>query len=89
MLIISISTFICIAGGVMAIYWLLFRPASATAVRLRELGDQNGGAAVLEDLVWDDANGQGWAQVQLPEAIERFHVEVRHLESAVVLVGLA
>ena len=33
----------------MAIYWLLFRPASATAVRLRELGDQNGGAAVLED----------------------------------------
>lgn len=50
MLIISISTFICIAGAVMAIYWLLFRPASATAVRLRELGDQNTvGAAILED----------------------------------------
>jgi tight adherence protein C len=50
MLIISISTFICIAGGVMAIYWLMFRPASATAVRLRELGDQNSaGAAVFED----------------------------------------
>ena len=50
MLIISISTFICIAGSVMAIYWLLFRPASATAVRLRELGDQNAaGAAILDD----------------------------------------
>ena len=49
MLIISISTFVCIAGAVMAIYWLLFRPASATAVRLRELGDQNAGAAVFED----------------------------------------
>lgn len=50
MLIISISTFICIAGAVMAVYWLMFRPASATAVRLRELGDRNApGAAVLED----------------------------------------
>ena len=49
MLIISISTFICIAGAVMAIYWLLFRPASATAVRLRELGDQNAGGAVILD----------------------------------------
>jgi tight adherence protein C len=37
MLIISISTFICIAGGVMAIYWLMFRPVSATATRLHDL----------------------------------------------------
>ena len=49
MLIISISTFICIAGTVMAIYWLLFRPASATAVRLKELGDQNGATVTLDD----------------------------------------
>lgn len=39
MLIIAISTFVCIAFGVMAIYWLMFRPASATADRLRELDD--------------------------------------------------
>ena len=49
MLIISISTFICIAGTVMAIYWLLFRPASATAVRLKELGDQSGATVTLDD----------------------------------------
>jgi tight adherence protein C len=49
MLIIAISTFICIAGIVMAIYWLLFRPASATAARLRELGDQNTAAVPLAD----------------------------------------
>ena len=49
MVLISVSTFICIAGIVMAVYWLLFRPASATAVRLRELGDQNAGeASILE-----------------------------------------
>lgn len=39
MLIISISTFVCIALGVMAAYWLMFRPVSATATRLRELED--------------------------------------------------
>lgn len=37
MLIISISTFVCIGLGVMAIYWLMFRPVSATAARLKDL----------------------------------------------------
>jgi tight adherence protein C len=50
MLLISISTFVCIAFAVMAVYWLMFRPASATATRLRELDDQNAaGAMIFED----------------------------------------
>ena len=49
MLIISVSTFICIAGAVMAVYWLMFRPASATAVRLRELGENAGDPSILEE----------------------------------------
>lgn len=49
MLLISISTFICIAFAVMAIYWMMFRPASATAVRLKELGDNDAGVAILEE----------------------------------------
>src|SRR5829696_5430821 len=50
MSIIFVSTFICIAFGVMAIYWLMFRPASATAVRLAELDDHNStGTAIFED----------------------------------------
>src|SRR6185436_17426223 len=49
MFLISLSTFICIALGVMAIYWLMFRPASATATRLRELDDQGAtGTVILE-----------------------------------------
>ncbi|MGI8734325.1 MAG: type II secretion system F family protein [Pyrinomonadaceae bacterium] len=44
MLIISVSTFVCIAFGVMALYWLMFRPASATAERLRNLEDPRSGA---------------------------------------------
>lgn len=39
MLIISIATFVCIALAVMTVYWLLFRPVSATANRLKELED--------------------------------------------------
>ena len=39
MLIIIISTFICIAFGVMAVYLLMYRPVSATADRLRQLED--------------------------------------------------
>jgi tight adherence protein C len=49
MLLISVSTFICIAFAVMAVYWLMFRPASATAVRLQELDENAGGAVLLED----------------------------------------
>jgi len=41
--IIVISTFVSIAFIVMAIYWLLFRPVSATAQRLHELDDSRGG----------------------------------------------
>lgn len=44
--IIVISTFISIAFIVMAIYWLLFRPVSATAQRLHDLDDARGGVAV-------------------------------------------
>ena len=38
LLIITISTFICITFGVMAVYWLLHRPQSAATERLRKLG---------------------------------------------------
>src|SRR5258705_225647 len=39
MTIVLISTFVSIAFIVMAIYWLLFRPVSATAERLQQLED--------------------------------------------------
>src|SRR2546423_10219998 len=48
LLIITISTFICITFGVMGAYWLLFRPASAATERLKRLNDRGvmPGAAV-------------------------------------------
>ena len=66
MVLISVSTFICIAGIVMAVYWLLFRPASATATRLRELGDQNAG----ESLILEDSSVKKLAE-RIAEPINR------------------
>jgi tight adherence protein C len=48
MALISISTFICIAFGVMAVYWLMFRPASATAARLKDLDEPRGTVETIE-----------------------------------------
>jgi len=48
MFLISVSTFICIAFGVMAIYWLMFRPVNATATRLAELDEPRGTVQTIE-----------------------------------------
>jgi len=40
LMLIVVSTFICTAVGVMAVYWLLFKPVSATAQRLQDLDDR-------------------------------------------------
>jgi tight adherence protein C len=44
LLIITISTFVCITFGVMALYWLVYRPQSAATERLKRMG-QTGAAS--------------------------------------------
>ena len=38
LLIITLSTFVCITFGVMALYWLVYRPQSAATERLKKMG---------------------------------------------------
>lgn len=38
LLIIAISTFVCISLGMLGVYWLLYRPQSAATERLRRMG---------------------------------------------------
>jgi tight adherence protein C len=40
LLIITISTFVCISLGLMGVYWLLYRPQSAATERLKRLTDR-------------------------------------------------
>src|SRR5919107_1050039 len=52
LLIITISTFVCISFGVMALYWLVYRPQSAATERLKQLGQTNSaatGAGVINE----------------------------------------
>lgn len=65
--IILISTFVCIAFIVMGVYWLLFRPVSATAQRLSEL-DEGRTATVTQSI---EANGMESLAARLAEPINK------------------
>src|ERR671938_1818383 len=43
LLIITISTFVCFTFGGLAVYWLMFRPASAATERLRRMSETERG----------------------------------------------
>src|SRR6185295_18015309 len=45
LIIIAISTFVCISLGMLGVYWLLYKPQSAATERLRRLGGSEGGLA--------------------------------------------
>jgi len=52
LLIITISTFVCISLGMMGVYWLLYRPQSAATERLKRLGQRSSspsGAVSLDE----------------------------------------
>jgi len=54
-LIIAISTFVCISLGMLGVYWLVYRPQSAATERLRRMG------------VKDDGSTQSVQSVVLPD----------------------
>ncbi len=45
LLLITLSTFVCITLGLMGVYWLLYKPQSAATERLKRLGDRSTGTA--------------------------------------------
>jgi len=54
-LIIGISTFVCISLGMLGVYWLLYKPQSASTERLRRLaGREGGGQNVTASAVMPD-----------------------------------
>src|SRR5712691_11050712 len=46
LLIIAISTFVCISLAMLGAYWLLYRPQSAATERLKRLGENSAGPVV-------------------------------------------
>ena len=54
LLIIAISTFVCISLGMLGVYWLLYRPQSAATERLRRLGGKEGTVQNVQSAVMPD-----------------------------------
>ena len=54
LLIIAISTFVCITLGMMGVYWLVYRPQSASTERLKRLGGRSGVETAPSGLVTAD-----------------------------------
>jgi tight adherence protein C len=61
LLLITISTFICISLGMMGVYWLMYRPHSAATERLKQLGARDT-TVVVTGLIDDEGRGAELAQ---------------------------
>lgn len=61
LLLITISTFICISLGMMGVYWVMYRPHSAATERLKQLGARDT-AVVTPGLIDDEGRGAELAQ---------------------------
>jgi tight adherence protein C len=64
LIIIAISTFVCISLGMLGVYWLLYKPQSAATERLRQLGGKEGmaTASVQTAVTADDSSTTDIAQ---------------------------
>src|ERR1700687_2257784 len=62
LLIITISTFVCISLGLMGVYWLLYRPQSAATERLRRLGEKTASPSGIAISLEDDRRGAELAE---------------------------
>jgi tight adherence protein C len=45
LILITLSTFVCISLGLMGVYWLLYKPQSAATERLKRLGERSSSAS--------------------------------------------
>jgi tight adherence protein C len=61
LLLITISTFVCITLGMMGVYWLLYRPQSAATERLKKLGERTS-SEVSSPISLDENRGSELAE---------------------------
>src|SRR6266536_5576496 len=72
LLLITISTFVCISLGMLGVYWLVYRPQSAATERLKRLGERTAtGPASSHVSLEEDRLGSDLAQ-RLASPLNRF-----------------
>lgn len=62
MLIIAFSIFVFVTLGVVAVYWLMFRPPSAATERLKQMGDAEGAGPAPTVALVEEPSGAGLAE---------------------------
>src|SRR5690349_20259220 len=90
LLIITISTFVCITLGMVGVYWLFMRPQSAATERLKRLGGSSTGSSPVSVSLSDDHTGERFAE-RIAEPISRWApasaAEVQKLQKRLMQAG--
>src|SRR4030095_951650 len=90
LLIITISTFVCISLGRVGIYWLVYRPQSASTERLKKLGERMPSATSGSLSITDDGSAADLAQ-RLAEPLSRLlppsAAEAKNLQKLLMQAG--
>ncbi|HLN99109.1 MAG TPA: type II secretion system F family protein [Pyrinomonadaceae bacterium] len=90
LLLITISTFICISLGMMGVYWLLYRPQSAATERLKQLGQRQAGAGTVPVGLEDERRGAELAErlaTPLSRLLPPSQAEAKKLEKQLMQAG--
>lgn len=90
LLIITISTFVCISLGMMGIYWLFYRPQSAATERLKRLGERDGMETVPAVSLDDNGRSSELAQrlaSPLSKLVPPSAAEARKLQKQLMQAG--
>ena len=90
LLIIAISTFVCISLGMLGVYWLLYRPQSAATERLKRLGERTA-SPVSGPVSLDDTRASADLAQRLASPLSRLlppsAAEARKLEKQLMQAG--
>ena len=90
LLIIVISTFICITLGMVGVYWLFMRPQSASTERLKKLASMTGGGAPVSVSLDEEHAGEKFAEriaTPLNRLVPASAAEVQKLQKKLMQAG--
>ena len=90
LLIIAISTFVCITLGMLGVYWLFMRPQSASTERLKRLANMSGSSASVSVSLDEEHAGERFADriaTPLNRLVPASAAEVQKLHKKLMQAG--
>ncbi len=90
LLIIGISTFVCISLGMLGVYWLFMRPQSAATERLKRLTDPSATSATVSVSLSDENAGEKFAEriaTPINRLVPASAAEVQRLQKKLMQAG--